>query len=229
MDIKIDKEVFKKLHSELKMGLIHLEGINNQAKVEESRHLLKEITELINLTFNKDTIKTHELISPWEVVKEEFGSGAKHYQTSLEKLLRAVLAGKNVLAANTLTNLVRYLSLKHLIPLAVDDLDEVEGNLNFKISQGGEKMSLIWRLKKNVLYYRDDRGILGAKLDFWKDKRTAVGPETTGALIHIEAIPPITGVKLAKIMKDIMFLARTFCKGKGTSLTLDRRRSKVKI
>src|SRR3989344_6395934 len=125
MNISINKEVFKKLHPELRISLIKIENFDNQQKLKESRHLLHEMESLVRLTFNRDTPKTHHLIQPWEAAKQEFGKKARHYHTSVEKLLLKVLKGKSSAGNDVLSNLLAYISLKQIIPVSADDSAEV--------------------------------------------------------------------------------------------------------
>ena len=118
----------------------------NKIKITEAQHLLREVVELQRLSFNKDSVKTHHLIKPWDVAREEFGKSAKHYHTSVEKLLKEVLRKRNVQAKDTLTNLLRYLSLRHIIPFGVDDTDKLEGNLTFSVASGNIVISNIVKM-----------------------------------------------------------------------------------
>ena len=103
---------------------------------------------MVLMTFNKDTYKTHNLIAPWTVAREEFGNEAKHHRTSVEQLLRKVLNHKNVVAKDTATNLLRYVVLKHIVPVSADDMKNISRELTFA-------------LRKNDLYYRDAKKYWG--------------------------------------------------------------------
>ncbi len=63
MKITINKEVFKKFHPKFKVAFILLKDMDNSSKIQDSYHLLKEAEQLIRLTFNKDIVKNHHLIS----------------------------------------------------------------------------------------------------------------------------------------------------------------------
>lgn len=228
MKITLNKEVFKK-YPQLKIAFFHLKKFDNKSKLEESRHLLQEAEQLIRLTFNKETIKNHYLISPWAVAQQEFGKEAKHYNTSVERLMKRVLAKKTVATKDVLTNLVRYIALKNIVPLAVDDLAKVEGDLNFSMAKGGEKVSILKNLKKDALYYRDSKKVLGTKLDYWKSSKTALDNSTTTALVHLEALPPITVKKLNEIIRDAKELLCSFCAGTLNVFILDKKKSSAVV
>ena len=212
MKITVKKSVFKKFNS-LKIAFILVENIDNKSKLNESKHLLHDVEELIKLTFNKETIKNHDLISPWKVAQEEFGSKAKHYHTAVEKLLKKVLSGKSIKSRDVLTNLMNYVALKHIVPFGVDDYSKINGNLTFALSSGKEKVDALRELKKGALYYQDEKSILGMKLDFWKSKKTELDNKSKSALIHFEVMLPVTQKKLNEIVKETAQLVKTFCGG----------------
>ena len=224
MKISIKKEVFKKF-PKIKIALILAENIDNKKKLKESIQLLQEVEQLIRLTFNKETIKNHHLIAPWAVAQEEFGKNAQHHHTSVERLLKNVLTGKSVVTKDVVTNLLRYLALKHIVPLGVDDYQKINGDLTFSLSSGKEKIDVLRKLKKGALIYGDKKNILGTKLDFWKSKKTVLSKNSKSALIHFDILPPIDKKKLDILVKETKDLITSFCDGKVKVVVLNKNKS----
>ena len=228
MKVEIKQKVFQK-YPQLKIAFILLKGADNRTKLKESQHLLKEIEHLIHLTFNKETIKNHHLIAPWSVAQQEFGKEAKHYHTSVEKLLKKVLKRQSVKTRTVLTNVVRYTSLKEIVPFGVDDISKLNGNLTFNLASGQEKSGVLRSLKKGALYYHDSKSVLGTKLDFWKNKKTALTPNSRDILVHFEALPPVDSKKLRLILNETNALLRNFCGGKLKVVVLSKSKNSAKI
>lgn len=229
MNIEIAPQVFARVHPKLNLIFLHVKNADNQSKVEESSHLLHDIDRALRLIFHKETIKNHMLIAPWSVAQQEFGKDANHYQTSVEHLLKDVLRGKNLLAKNTLTNLVQFVSLKYIVPVAVDDCAAIKGNLHFTIASGRKKTGILHHLKSGELYYSDDENVLGTKLDFWKNPKTVPTPKTTKALIHLEILPPITRDMQKEIVSELKSLVEDFCSAKVKVFVLNKKKRKIKI
>lgn len=228
MDIHIKKEVFHR-YPNLKIAFIAVTNIDNQTKLKESKHLLNEAEKLVRLTFNKETVKSHHLISPWSVAQQEFGSRAKHYQTSVEKLLEKVLSGKSVAAKDTLTNLIQYLALKNIVPFVIDDLKKINKEFTFGIATGKEKKNLLPNLTEGMLYCHDSKTVLGTKLDYWKNPKTALSTKSTAALIHLDALPPLTTKKIKGVVDEAKNLISGFCGGKFKIFILDKKTNKKRI
>ncbi len=228
MKISIDKEVFVK-YPKLKVAFIYAWGIDNKTNLKESVHILRDVEEAVHLTFNKETVKNHYLISPWAVAREEFGKEAKHYQTSVERLLHNVLQRKKIAANNVVTNILNYIALKHIIPLGIDDPVAMQGNITFSLATGKERRGVLQKLHLGDIYYRDGKGILGTKLDYWKNTRTKLIPTSVFGLVHLEALPPLTPKKLQAILKETTNLIPSFCGGKTKVFILDKNNPAGKI
>src|SRR3989344_7631798 len=216
MKITIQSEVFKKIHPKLRVVFIHAKGIDNKSKVQKANHLLAEVQKVILLSFNKDTAKSHLLIAPWNVAKEEFGREAKHYHTSVELLLQKALGKKNLQTKDTVTALLRYLALKHIVPFGSDDPTKIKGDITFEV-------------KKDDLQYRDAKKILGKKLDYWKNAKTAVSPSSWCALVHFEFLPPVSAQKQKEIVNEAAELLQTFCGAETKMVVLDKKKNSVTI
>ncbi len=228
MKIQLHKQVFKKFPN-LKIVFLIIKDMNNLQKLEESQHLLEDISELNRQRMHPDKIKDHRLIKPWDVVREEFGDKAKHYHTSVEKLLKDVLSRKSVVAKDTVSNLVKSVALKHIVPLAMDDLDKVEGDIFFDLAKGTEKKSILTKFEKDDLYYRDNKGILGGKLDYWKSSRTMLKGSSTSALVHMEILLPLDAKKQQEIINELKMLLESFTGGKVKVLLLSKSKKESKI
>ncbi len=209
MNIAIQPAVFRKF-PQLKVGFLAANLTDNKSKLPEAQRLLRETERLINLTFHRDTIKTHLLISPWHVAKQEFGKKARHYDTSVERLIQLVKRGKHLPAKDVASTLVSYLTLKHIVPMGIDDTRKIMGNITFALAKGKERAASLKHLPKGELYYHDKQHILGTKLDYWKNPATMPSSTSSSLLIHIEALPPITGKRLKEIMKEMSGLLTVF-------------------
>lgn len=214
MKITIKPEVFKKVHPKLKIGLIYATSVDNKSQAKKANHLLAEVQEVVQLTFNKDTPKTHLLIAPWTAAKEEFGKKAKHYHTSVELLLQKALAKNRLETKDTVTALLRYLALKHIVPFGADDPTKIKGDITFEV-------------KKEDLQYRDAKKVLGRKLDYWKNAKTMLNKDSWCALIHFEFLPPVSPAKQKEIVDETVGLLQAFCGAETKIAVLDKNKNSV--
>lgn len=230
MKIKIKEEVFQKVHPRFRIAFILVKNLDNRSKLRESEHLLQEIEEISRFLFHQESPQNHYLLSPWAALQQQLGKKVvRTYHTSLEKLINRVIKNKRVKSSSVITNLVSYLSLKHLLPVSVDDFHRLQGDLTFQLSTGREKVSFLRNLRKNTPFYRDEKRILGTKLDFWKSPFTKPAQASTACLIHLEALPSISGQKLKEIVREAARLIQTFSGGKTKTLILSKSRSSASL
>ena len=228
MKVKIHKSVFTEF-PKLRVALLLVTEIDNKTKLEESVNLLEDIGEFARLTFNKDTLENHSLLATWKLAQENSGKDIKQRQSALEKNLNRVLANKDISKKNVLDNILNYVSLKNLIPITADDCAEIKGEIHFKIIKGTEKLKSLKQLPKGVLFYRDSTKVLGTKFDFWKSPHARLTPETWSALIHLEAIAPMTNKRFNEVVRETKDLVQVFTGGEVTKLVLDKKESEGKL
>ena len=219
MKISIAPDVFVKF-PQLKVGLLVASNVDNKSKLARSTHLLHDAQRMVQLTFNKDSVRSHYLISPWTAAQQEFGKKAIHYHTCVERLLDDTLEKKPVAEKDVGTNLMRYLSLKYVVPLGVDDARKIQGDISFHISKIGSEKELV---------YADQKSVLGKKLDYWQSPRTRPAANSTALLVHLEALPPLTNRKVREILVELQSLIYTFCGGKTKIVLLHRRKPSVQL
>lgn len=228
MNITINKEVFDKLHPKLKVAFIKVKDINNTEKLDEVVLLLKEVEKYVRFTYNKDTLRTHHLVSSWAMMEEKQMSKVKRKHSSLERIFHRILDRREIAVKNVVQNLVYYLSLKNIVPMAVDDYDKLKGNLSIRLAKGTERQGI----KKGTLIYCDNAKegkVLGSKLDLWKSPRTRVNPKTKNVLVHIEALPPITAKQFNEVVRESVGLLRSFTGGRVKKVVLSKGKNSREI
>lgn len=226
MNLSIHKAVFRRFPS-LRVAFLRVDKMDNSSKLGESQQLLRQAEQLARAILHRETRTNRYLISPWAVAQQEFGRKAHHYHTSAERLLQRVLARKNIAKNDVLTNIVYYLALKYILPLEVDDLSKVQGTVRFSLATRKEKRGVLKTLSPGELYYRDSKGVLGAKLDYWKSNRCILSKKTSQALVHLEALPPITTKQLNDVVTEAEGLIRSFTGGVTQAAILSRRKTEA--
>lgn len=71
------------------------------------------------------------------------------------------------------------------------------------------------------MIYRDDAGVLCRRFNWREAARTCLTPQTTNAVLIIEAIPPTTPETLQKALGDLQQLIQQYCGGSVRSEVLN--------
>jgi lysyl-tRNA synthetase class 2 len=234
MKLTVSKEVLKKF-PELKLGIVVAKNINNKGSDEKIYHLLEEIENLIKFDFTPEKLAEHPLISPWKAAYEEFGAKPSSYNCSVESLMKRILKGQSTPKINKAVDISNYLSLKYLVPLGINDLDKIEGNISLSISKGAETFTPLGektkeKPEKGEIIYKDAKKVLCRRWNWRDSDKTKVEETTKNVIYYIDALPPVNKTKLKEILRDIIDLLDIFCKPEEKEIyVLDKENNEMKI
>src|SRR5262245_14546333 len=77
-------------------------------------------------------------IAAWRAAYKAFGIKQTRYRSSVERLVKNVLAGRELGRINAFVDLYNAVSLAHVMPLGADDLDKVVPPLAFRTAREGD-------------------------------------------------------------------------------------------
>ncbi len=217
MKLKIDNKIFEQF-PKLSVGVVIAKGINNKGEDKEIYKLLIEIEDLIKSNFTPEDIANHKLIAPWRATYLAFGAKPKKHHNSVESLLRRILKAETLPKINKLVDLYNYLSLKHLVPMGADDLNEVIGDIQLTFAKGDEKFIPIGKQESsnpnpNEVIYKDDIEVLCRRWNWRECYKTRITEDSKDVILYVEGLEPVTEKELQKILKELADLVKSFLGG----------------
>ncbi len=233
MKLIIDKKIFEKFPG-LNVGVVVAKGINNKGEDKEIFHLLEEVEELIKDDFTPEDIAKHKLIEPWRAAYLAFGAKPKKHHNSVEALMRTILEDKKIKRINKLVDLYNYLSLKHLVPMGADDLDEVIGNIKLTFAEGNETFIPLGKgdrtnPEKGEVIYRDDLEVLCRRWNWRECYKTRITEDTKNAILYVEGLKPVTEKELKNILAELADLIQSFLGGETSFFILNKDKREIEI
>lgn len=233
MKLIIDKKIFEKFPS-LSVGVVIARNIDNKGEDKEIFHLLEEVEELIKDDFTPEDIAKHKLIAPWKAAYLAFGAKPKKHHNSVESLMRTILEGGKIRRINKLVDLYNYLSLKHLVPMGADDLDEVIGNIRLTFAKGSETFIAIGKAGRNnpepgEVIYRDELEVLCRRWNWRECYKTRITEDTKNAILYVEGLKPVTEEELKKILEELADLVKSFLGGETNFFILNKNNNELGI
>jgi lysyl-tRNA synthetase class 2 len=233
MKVIVEKGILKKF-PKINIGIVVARGISNKGSDEKIYHLLEEIEDFIKLDFIPADVAKHPLISPWNVAYAEFGSKPKKYHSSVEALMKRVLAGKAIPRISKIVDLYNYLSLKHIVPMGASDLANVKGDIRLRFADGDESFTPLGENEQETaeageVIYSDDEKVLCRRWN-WRDcDETKVKEGTKNLIIYIDGLFPVTEEKVKQVCEEMADLIKLFCNGKTKYFILNEKTPEVKI
>jgi DNA/RNA-binding domain of Phe-tRNA-synthetase-like protein len=174
-------------------------------------------------------------IAAWRRAYRAFGIKKTSYRSSVERLVKNVLAGNALPAINPCVDAYNAISLKHVLPSGADDLDLTRGGLSFRYSRTGDDFRDMGALdesgepladppKAGEVVYADAEKVLCRRWNWRQDARSAIRPSTRRAVVTLQQNG--TGDAEAAA-NELMALLATECGGRTAITLLDATRTSV--
>ena len=207
----IIEEAFRSLFPEALIGIVVANGIDNRRNAGDAGAELVSAVALAPSMIAGGDIASHPGVTPWREAYRRFGVKPSRYRSSIERLLRSAQRG-DVRSINPLVNLYNAVSLRSLLPCGGEDIDVIEGDLRLTIATGGEPFVPLGSTEESPPFagevvYTDDAGIVCRCWNWREADRTKLTPETTRAVLVIEALPPRTPDNVLAACHDLARMA----------------------
>ena len=164
-------------------------------------------------------------IAAWRAAYKAFGIKQTRYRSSVERLVKNVLAGRPLARVNAFVDLYNAVSLAHVLPLGADDLNLVTPPLAFRYAREGdsfvdmaEEGDAPEAPKPGEVVYADAAHVLCRRWNWRQDARSLITPQTTRAVVTVQA----NGVgDVAAGAYDLIDIIERFCGGRCRVQVLD--------
>lgn len=172
-------------------------------------------------------------VAAWRAAYKGFGVKKTSYRSSVERLIKRVVAGGALPAVNALVDLYNAVSLQTGLCLGCDDLDRVEGDLEFRYSRSNDTFVDMGAEagedpsdppKPGEVVYADSRHVLCRRWNWRQDARSAVSTRTRRAALTVQA----NGFgDVEEAARRVVALIERECEGRCRVVVADRGRARV--
>lgn len=164
-------------------------------------------------------------IAAWRAAYKAFGIKQTRYRSSVERLVKNVLAGRPLPRVNAFVDLYNAVSLAHVLPLGADDLDKVTPPLAFRYARDGDSFLDMAdegdqeeAPKAGEVVYADAAHVLCRRWNWRQDARSIITPATRRAVVTAQQ----NGAgDVCDAANDLMDLITTFCGGRCRFVVLN--------
>lgn len=178
-------------------------------------------------------------VAAWRRAYRAFGIKKTSYRSSVERLVKNMLADRPLPAINPFVDAYNAVSIAHVLPIGADDLDRVAGDIAFRYARpgdsfldmaGGEEGAGAAPAddppKEGEVVYADGEKVLCRRWNWRQDARSLVGATTRRAVVTIQSNGEGSVEAAAQ---DLIALVDASCGGKGRFVIADRTQSLVEI
>lgn len=177
-------------------------------------------------------------VAAWRAAYRAFGVKQTRYRSSVERLLKNVLAGRELPRINTFVDLYNAVSLAHVLPLGADDLDHVTPPLAFRYAREGDTFVDMTGSdaeegelqaespREGEVVYADAAKVLCRRWNWRQDARSLITPASCRAIVTVQS----NGAGDVDAATDeLVALIARFCGGRSRTAILDRGRTSADV
>ena len=174
-------------------------------------------------------------VAAWRSAYKGFGIKKTSYRSSVERLIKRVLAGERLPAINPFVDAYNAVSLAHGFCVGADDLDRIAPPIAFRYSRPGDTFLDMAAApgedpddppKEGEVVLADSRHVLCRRWNWRQDMRSAISTETKAALVTIQA----NGWgDLDAAAADLTALVSRHCGGTVSVATADKQRPTITV
>jgi DNA/RNA-binding domain of Phe-tRNA-synthetase-like protein len=175
-------------------------------------------------------------IAAWRKAYRAFGIKKTSYRSSVERLVKNVLAGRGLPVINAFVDAYNAVSLAHVMPLGADDLDKVAGDVAFRYARPDDQFLDMAGAdgpvadpdppKQGEIVYADQEKVLCRRWNWRQDMRSLVTPLTHRAILTVQS----NGEgDLDAAVADLIGLIERLCGGRGRAAIADHKQPVVTI
>lgn len=170
-------------------------------------------------------------VAAWRRAYRAFGIKKTSYRSSVERLVKNVLADRPLPVINSFVDAYNVVSLTHVLPLGADDLDRVSGDLAFRYARPGDSFFDMAGgedgaagpaedpPKDGEVVYADAEKVLCRRWNWRQDGRSLVTPDSRRAIVTLQA----NGAgDLDSAVADLLALIQRFAGGSARVAIADR-------
>lgn len=170
-------------------------------------------------------------IAAWRTAYRGFGIKKTSYRSSVERLIKRVLAGGELPRVNGLVDLYNCVSLTYCQCLGADDSEKTSGDLAFRFAHDGDTFVDMSAEpgedpndppKDGEVVYADSRHVLCRRWNWRQDARTVVTSDTRNVVLTVQSNGfGDVAASAAALIRGI----ETECGGRSSVVLLDRSNS----
>jgi DNA/RNA-binding domain of Phe-tRNA-synthetase-like protein len=194
--LRVNQEVLERF-PRYRVVILYASGLKNTPSTEESTGWLREAERESRERFAHDSLKDHPHIRLWQEVFSSFGAKPSKYPSSVEALLKRVLADKELPSINALVDAYNASSIRYVIPIGGEDRDRLRSDLELRFMSGTETFDttnagqpVVEKVPAGEVAWADAEGVTCRRWNWRQCRRTALTMDTVTAYFVLDHLAP---------------------------------------
>ena len=209
-------------------GVIYARDMTNGPTPPQLQAAFQEEQQAVLRRIGDTPLSQLPSLAAWRGAFRAFGVEPTQYRSAAESLLRRLTKKGDIPSINTLVDLCNLVSIRYALPAAVFDTRAINGTLTVHFAGGSERYTTLGQdeidhPEAGEVVFSDDTGLVMARRWCWRQsEQSAAQPDTTSAIITIEAHHANAHADIAAALQDLLALLKTYAGGTFVSAVLDK-------
>jgi DNA/RNA-binding domain of Phe-tRNA-synthetase-like protein len=214
-------------HPSIVGGVILAEGMTNGPTPEPLLAAYQEEQQATLRRIGETPLSQIASLAAWRGAFRGFGLDPTQYRSAAEALLRRLTKKGDIPSINTLVDLGNLVSIRYALPVAIFDTRALQGAITVRLASGSERFTPLGEAdaehpEPGEVIFADERDLVIARRWCWRQsEESAAQPETTSALITVEAHHTQGRADIRAALADLLALLEQHAGGSYTSAVLD--------
>ncbi|NIM16725.1 MAG: hypothetical protein GTO45_32445 [Candidatus Aminicenantes bacterium] len=236
MKFIVKDEIFD-IFPNLKIGLVVGRGLTIRKQAKELQTLIKSNVDSLLERVGSRNLTDFSNIRAWRETYRKFGASPKKYRPTAEAFLRRILKGHPFPNINTAVDAYLAVELLSMLPIGGYDLNNITGDIQLRISQGGEVFFPIGGENIDPEYtvpgeiiYADNKIVLTRNWNYRDSDLTKITEDSTEIILASEAaLDDINAEDVSGTVNKIVEYETAACQGEYYTYLLDKKKPEVII
>ncbi len=179
--------------------MLYARHLENRPSDEFSSQLLSDAEAHARAAFPDGKASEHEHIKAWREAFQEFGVKPSKMLNSAEALISRVLKGNELPRINWLADAYNAISVRHVLPIGGEDLDQAVGAQRLEFARGDESFDTIKdgqpftdHPQPGEVIWRDDAGVTCRAWNWRQCVRTRLTEATRNSYFVLDSLEPFS-------------------------------------
>jgi DNA/RNA-binding domain of Phe-tRNA-synthetase-like protein len=214
-------------------GVILAQGLTNGPSPDSLQAALLAEQQAVLRRIGNTPLSQIESLAAWRSTMRAFGVEPTQYRSAAEALLRRLTKKGDIPSINTLVDIGNLVSIRYALPVAVFDTRSLQGAVTVHFADGSERYTTLGEAEVDhpepgEVVFSDETGLVIARRWCWRQsEQSAAQPDTTNAIITVEAHHTNAHADVEAALKDLLALLEQYAGGSYTVAVLDKNRLQI--
>ena len=232
--MKYDITGIIKDYPDVHIGVLVGRDMDNKRQIPELYQLQKQAIKKAQTEIGDQPPTKHPHIASWRELYRSFGTKPGDYRPSAEALIRRCLKEEKLPRINNAVDLYNVVSVQHVIPMGGFDLDNVDGDIYLRYSDGGEQFIPLGPGTPEETYqgevvYADNTRILTRRWNYRDADSTKITEETKNLVMFLDTSPAISVENVRDAVEELGELYMKYCGGSYTTSIASKEKPVIEL